>query len=92
MPRKKNQKKIEQKPTKNIVEAWKDMRLEVYAQASGNKHEPNDSDDTTKMFSLNDIDEIIEKMSEQFAIDESILGIKVVGNIHEKKGGENDKH
>ena len=54
-----------QKPAKNIVEAWKDMRLEVYQQASGNRHEPNYSDDTTKMFSLNDIDEIIEKISEQ---------------------------
>lgn len=54
-----------QKPTENFVETWKDMRLEVYQQASGNRHEPNYSDDTTKMFSLNDIDEIIEKMSEQ---------------------------
>jgi len=62
---KKEPKKIEQKPTKNIVEIWKDMRVEVYQQASGNRHEPNYSDDTTKMFSLNDIDEIIEKMSEQ---------------------------
>lgn len=53
------------KSTKNIVETWKDMRLEVYQQASGNRHEPNYSDDSTKMFSLNDIDEIIEKMSEQ---------------------------
>lgn len=55
----------EQKTAKNIVETWKDMRLEVYQQASGNRHEPNYSDDTTKMFSLNDIDEIIEKMSEE---------------------------
>jgi len=52
----------EQKSAKNIVETWKDMRLEVYQQASGNRHEPNYSDDTTKMFSLNDIDEIIEKL------------------------------
>lgn len=49
---------------KSALEAWKDMRLEVYAQASGNKHGPNDSDDTTKMFSLNDIDEIFEKIAE----------------------------
>lgn len=56
--------KNEQKPAKNIVDTWKDMRLEVYQQASGNRHEPNCSDDTTKMFSLNDIDEIIEKLSE----------------------------
>lgn len=70
---KKEPKKIEQKPTKNIVEIWKDMRLEVYQQASGNKHEPNDSDDTTKMFSLNDIDEIIEKMSEQNPTDEEMV-------------------
>lgn len=59
------EKQGEQKPAKNIVETWKDMRLEVYQQASGNRHEPNCSDDTTKMFSLNDIDEIVEKMSEQ---------------------------
>lgn len=58
------EKQSEQKPTNTIVETWKDMRLEVYQQASGNRHEPNCSDDTTKMFSLNDIDEIIEKMSE----------------------------
>lgn len=63
---KKEPKKIEQKPTKNIVEIWKDMRLEVYQQASGNKHESNDSDDTTKMFSLNDIDEIFEKIAETY--------------------------
>ena len=50
---------------KSALEAWKDMRLEVYQQASGNRHEPNYSDDNTKMFSLNDIDEIIEKISEQ---------------------------
>lgn len=50
---------------KSALEAWKDMRLEVYQQASGNRHEPNYSDDGTKMFSLNDIDEIIEKISEQ---------------------------
>lgn len=50
---------------KSALEVWKDMRLEVYQQASGNRHEPNYSDDTTKMFSLNDIDEIIEKISEQ---------------------------
>lgn len=49
----------------SALEIWKDMRLEVYQQASGNRHEPNYSDDTTKMFSLNDIDEIMEKMSEQ---------------------------
>lgn len=49
---------------KTAMEAWKEMRLEVYAQASGNRHEPNYSDDTTKIFSLNDIDEIIEKVSD----------------------------
>lgn len=59
------EKQGEVKSANNIVETWKDMRLEVYQQASGNRHEPNYSDDTTKMFSLNDIDEIIEKMSEQ---------------------------
>ena len=64
------EKQSEHKPVKNIVETWKDMRLEVYQQASGNRHEPNYSDDTTKMFSLNDIDEIIKKMSEQKPTDE----------------------
>ena len=53
------------KQGKSALEVWKDMRLEVYQQASGNRHEPNYSDDSTKMFSLNDIDEIIEKISEQ---------------------------
>lgn len=48
---------------KSIMKAWKDMRFEVYAQASGNRHEPNCSDDNTKMFSLNDIEEIIEKIA-----------------------------
>lgn len=59
----------EQRPAKSIVEIWKDMRLEVYQQASGNRHEPNYSDDSTKMFSLNDIDEIIEKIGEQKPFD-----------------------
>ena len=54
----------EQKLVLTAKEAWKDMRLEVYAQASGNRHEPNVSDDSTKMFSLNDIDEIFEKISD----------------------------
>ena len=49
---------------KSIIEAWKVMRSEVYQQASGNRHEPNYSDDKTKMFSLNDIDEIVEKINE----------------------------
>lgn len=67
----------EQKPAKNIVEIWKDMRLEVYQQASGNRHEPNYSDDTTKMFSLNDIDEIFEKISEQKLADKVESTFKV---------------
>ena len=63
--------KLGEKPQgKTALEAWRDMRLEVYQQASGNRHEPNYSDDTTKMFSLNDIDEIIEKISEQKSADE----------------------
>ena len=49
---------------KSALKAWKEMRLEVYAQASGNRHEPNYSDDSTKMFSLTDIDEIFEKIAE----------------------------
>ena len=61
---KSEEKQGEQNPAKNIVETWKEMRLEVYQQASGNRHEPNYSDDTTKMFSLNDIDEIIEKITD----------------------------
>ena len=48
---------------KSIIKAWKDMRFEVYAQASGNRHEPNCSGNNTEMFSLNDIDEIIEKIA-----------------------------
>lgn len=54
--------KKEQKPVHTAKEMWKEMRLEVYAQASGNRHEPNYSDDSTKMFSLCDIDEIFEKI------------------------------
>ena len=54
----------EQKPVLTAKEAWKEMRLEVYAQASGNRHEPNCSDDSTKMFSLCDIDEIFEKIGD----------------------------
>ena len=42
---------------------WREMRFEVYAQASGNRH-PNYSDECTKMFSLSDIDELIERLSE----------------------------
>lgn len=53
---------LKQKPVLTAKEAWKEMRLEVYAQASGNRHEPNCSDDSTKMFSLCDIDEIFEKI------------------------------
>ncbi len=69
----------------SAFEAWKDMRLEVYQQASGNRHEPNYSDDSTKMFSLNDIDEIIEKISEQ-KLDDKVepkfkVGDWVVNNV-----------
>ena len=56
------EKQKEQKPVHTAKEAWKEMRLEVYAQASGNRHEPNYSNDSTKMFSLCDIDEIFEKI------------------------------
>lgn len=68
----------EQKPVLTAKEAWKEMRLEVYAQASGNRHEPNCSDDSTKMFSLCDIDEIIEK------IGDSIVGQKPAWSEEEK--------
>ena len=57
------EKQGEQKKT--AMEAWKEMRLEVYQQASGNRHESNYSDDSTKMFSLTDIDEIFEKVAEK---------------------------
>ena len=50
---------------KSAFELWKDMRFEAYLQASGNRHEPNYSDDSTKMFSINDIDEIFEKVAEK---------------------------
>jgi len=60
------EKQGEMKPQGNsALEIWKDMRLEVYQQASGNRHEPNYSDDSTKMFSLTDIDEIFEKVAEK---------------------------
>ena len=52
------------KKEKTAMEAWKEMRLEVYAQASGNRHESNYSDNSTKIFSLNDVDEIFEKISD----------------------------
>ena len=48
---------------KSALEAWKAMRFEVYQQASGNRHGPNCSDDTTKMFSINDIDEILRRFA-----------------------------
>ena len=54
----------EQKPVRTAKQVWKEMRLEVYAQASGNRHEPNCSDNSTKMFSLYDIDEIFEKIGD----------------------------
>ena len=58
------EKQKEQKPIRTAKEMWEEMRLEVYAQASGNRHEPNYSDDSTKMFSLCDIDEIFEKIGD----------------------------
>lgn len=54
-------------------QVWKDMRLEVYAQASGNRHESNCSDDCTKMFSLCDIDEIILNITEKQGKNSPIL-------------------
>lgn len=49
-----------------VADIWKEMRLEVLAQASLNRREPNISDERTKMFSLYEIDEIIEKITEQY--------------------------
>jgi len=56
---------IKKSQDKSALDVWKGMRLEVYQQASGNRHEPNYSDDSTKMFSLIDIDEIFEKVAEK---------------------------
>jgi hypothetical protein len=38
-------KKQDKPKDKSVLEVWKDMRLEVYQQASGNRHEANYSDD-----------------------------------------------
>lgn len=73
-------KQKEQKPVHTAKEMWKEMRLEVYAQASGNRHEPNYSDDSTKMFSLCDIDEIFEK-----------IGNSTVGSQPAEWSGEDEK-
>lgn len=52
------EKHIEKKSQgKSIIEAWKDMRFEF--------HEQVDGDDITRMFSLIDIDEIVEKIAEK---------------------------
>ena len=75
------EKQKEQKPVKTAKEAWKEMRLEAYAQASGNRHEPNYSDDSTKMFSLCDIDEIFEK-----------IGNSTVGSQPAEWSEEDEKH
>ena len=45
----------------SLVDAWKEMRTEVFAQASGNKPKP-ESDEFTKLFSLNDIDFLISDL------------------------------
>ena len=66
------EKRGEQKHAKTVKDVWKDMRLEAYAQATGNRHEPNYSDDSTKLFSLNDIDEIFEKISEKQGENKSV--------------------
>ncbi len=57
---------ISQKQPKLLTakDAWRNMRLEVYAQASGNRHGSNCSDESTKMFSLCDIDEIFENIGD----------------------------
>lgn len=72
--------RAEQKPAHTAKEMWKEMRLEVYAQASGNRHEPNYSDDSTKMFSLCDIDEIFEK-----------IGNSAVGSHHAEWSKEDER-
>ena len=45
----------------SLLDAWKEMRTEVFAQASGNKPKP-ESDEFTKLFSLNDIDFLISDL------------------------------
>lgn len=50
---------------KSAFELWRDMRLEAWAQASGNRHEPPMSDYNSKLFSIDDIDEIMEKITEK---------------------------
>ena len=86
------EKQGEQKPQRKLaLEVWKDMRLEVYQQASGNRHEPNYSDDSTKMFSLTDIDEIIEKVAEKQCEQKTTNKIKPrfkVGDIVRHKNGD----
>lgn len=57
------EKQGEQKSANTVKDVWKNMRLEVWAQASGNR-EANVSCDNTKIFSLCDIDEIIEKIND----------------------------
>jgi hypothetical protein len=54
----------EQRPVPTAKEIWKEMRPEVYAEASGNRYnrEQMYSDDSTKLFSIRDIDEIFEKI------------------------------
>ena len=59
------EKQGEKPQDKSAIELWKDMRLEVGAQASGNRHEPPMSDSNSKLFSLNDINEIMEKITEK---------------------------
>lgn len=80
------EKQGEKSQGKTALETWKDMRLEVYQQASGNRHEPNYSDDTTKMFSLNDIDEIMEKISEQKPVDKVKPKFKVGDWVVDENG------
>ena len=89
------EKQGEQKPQgKLALEVWKeDMRLEVYQQASGNRHEPNYSDDSTKMFSLTDIDEIFEKVAEKQGEQKTTNKVEPkfkVGDkiIHKELGGD----
>lgn len=84
------EKQGEQKPQgKPALEVWQDMRLEVYQQVSGNRHEPNYSDDSTKMFSLTDIDEIFEKVAEKQGKASPILSNS--SNIVKNWGEEDEK-
>ena len=90
------EKQKEQKPVHTAKEMWKEMRPEVYAQASNNRYnrEQMYSDDSMKLFSLRDIDEIFEKIGnstvgsrpavwseeDTFILEDAITAVDLLGN------------